>query len=95
MIRTYELMVVVRPDFAADDEGKRQEVIEKLVGTDGVSISSISLMGKKRLAYPIQKLSEGIYLLATLASNAIKSADIEKRSSLSTDVIRYLLLAKK
>ena len=52
-------------------------------------------MGKKRLAYPIQKLSEGIYLLATLASNAIKSADIEKRSSLSTDVIRYLLLAKK
>lgn len=93
-MRTYELMVVVRPDFAADDEGKRQDLIEKLVGTDGVSISSVSLMGKKRLAYPIKKLSEGIYLLATLSARLLKSADIEKRSGLSTDVIRYLLVAK-
>lgn len=93
-MRTYELMVVLRPEFPVDDEAKRQSVMESLVGTEGATISSISFVGKKRLAYPIKKLSEGVYLLASVQSRGIRSADVEKRASLNNDVIRYLLLVK-
>lgn len=94
MVKTYELMVVARPDFPGEDEGKRQEVIGNLVGTEGVSVTSIAFFGKKRLAYPINKHTEGVYLLATISSRSLKSADIQKRSGLTNDVIRFLLIAK-
>ena len=91
-MRTYELMVVVRPDFAADDDAKRQALVQGLIG-EGVTVGNISVMGKKRLAYAIKKQTEGVYLLATLTARGLKSADIEKRANLHNDVIRYLLTA--
>lgn len=94
MMRTYELMVVLRPEFPVDDEAKRQNLIESLVGTEGVTISSISPVGKKRLAYPIKKFTEGVYLMATVASRGLQSSDVEKRASLNDDCLRFLLTAK-
>lgn len=92
-MRTYELMVVAKSDFPVDDEARRQTLVQAMVG-DGVSISSIAVVGKKRLAYEIKKETEGVYLLATLTAQGIKSAEIEKRSNMNADVLRFLLMVK-
>lgn len=93
MTKTYELMVVARGDFSMDDEEKRKALIETLAG-ENVSVGNISIVGKKRLAYPINKQTEGVYFLATLNSRALKSSDIEKRARLNENVLRYLLTVK-
>lgn len=93
MIRTYELMLVVRPDFPVDDTKIRDSLIEKLV--KGAKIKDVTVLGKKRLAYPIRKQEEGIYLLIHVEGDSLKTGSVQKEAKLGTDVIRFLLTQKE
>ena len=64
MIRTYELMLVVRPDFPVDDTKKRDDLIAKIM--KDAQIKDVTVLGKKHLAYPIRKQTEGIFILIHL-----------------------------
>jgi len=92
-------MVVFRPDFPVDDENAIRTFLTKLTG--GAAVKNISILGKKRLAYPIKKMGvsgmqkEGVYVLATLESDGIQVARIEKEMSMGNDVLRYLLTVRK
>jgi len=89
MKRQYELMVVTKTTFPFDDEKKRTELLEKLIGSDA-SVIDHTLLGKKQLAYPIQKHEDGVYILANVEGN-IKVSEIEKVVNLGEEVLRYLL----
>lgn len=93
MMRTYELMLIVRSDFSVDDEKKRNSLIEKLV--KGAKIIDVTVVGKKHLAYPITKQTDGIYVLSHLQGNSIKNSDIDREAKLNDDVIRFLLIQKE
>jgi len=93
MIRTYELMLVVRPDFPVDDTKKRDELIGKIV--KGATIKDVTVLGKKHLAYPIRKQTEGIYLLIHVKGDSLKIGDIQKEAKFGADVIRFLLTQKE
>lgn len=92
MNKAYELMVVVKPDAGVTDEKKAREVIENLMG-DRATISSVSFLGKKQLAYPIKKLNEGVYILAKIEGSKMSVHEIEKKVQLGSDVLRFLLTA--
>ncbi len=92
MTRKYELMTVFRSDVDVTEKNAK-ELIQKLVG-DGVTVVDVTFMGKRTLAYPIQKKTEGIYVLSNLTGNIIVH-DIEKRVQLGAEVLRFLLTVKK
>ena len=48
------------------------------------------MRGKRRLAYPITKHKEGIYVQLSHKGNGQQVATLEKAMRLSEDVIRYL-----
>lgn len=91
-MRQYELMLVLVPGFDATDEKKAGELVKLLVGN--ATIQSLTMMGKKRLAYPIRKQTEGVYVLVSLEANGLKISDIERQTQLGTDVLRFLLTVK-
>lgn len=92
-MRQYELMVVFAPTVDEKDTKKLEESVKKLVG-DGASVSEVTILGKKSLAYSIQKQTQGVYVLATIAVDGLRVSDIEKRMKTGTDVLRYLVTAK-
>lgn len=89
MNRSYELMVVLDPK-ADVTEKTAAEVVAKMIG-DAVSVTSVSLLGKKLLAYPLKKNNEGIYILAKLKGAPLHVGEIEKKIRMGTDVLRFLL----
>lgn len=91
MQRVYELMVVIRPDFGLEEKEVR-DLIEKLIGDR--KMKDLTIMGKKRLAYPIKKRTEGVYAVATVAGSPLKVVELEKQMKMGSDVLRYLLIAK-
>ena len=93
MIRTYELMLVVRPDFPVEDVKKRDDLIGKIM--KDAKINDVTVLGKKHLAYPIRKQTDGIYILIHCTGDSIKTGAIEKEAKLGTDVIRFLLLERE
>lgn len=92
MTRVYELMLVLRPDFGGDEKQTR-DLVAKLIGDR--KIKEFTLMGKKRLAYPIKKQTEGVYVVATFEGGAMDIGAFEKQIKLGTDVLRFLVTVKE
>ncbi len=91
MKRSYELMLVFRPDTDVTDKNASDK-IGKLVG-EGVAVDSVSILGKKTLAYPLAKQKEGLYVLAIL-SGQMTVPVLEKRVQLDGSVLRFLVTTK-
>lgn len=92
-MRTYELMLVLAPSVDPTAVQTISDLVKKIVG-ETVAVSDMIVLGKKRLAYPIKKKTEGVYVVMTLSGNGIKTGDIEKQTRLNETVIRYLLTVK-
>ena len=92
-MRKYELMVIFAPTVEVTDKSAK-EMVEKMVGTQA-TVNDVTLLGKKKLAYEIKKFSEAIYVTAQLEGEHVIVSEIEKKVQMGTDVIRYLLIAKK
>ncbi len=95
IMRTYELMVVVKNDFAHEDEKKRTAFVEKLLTEQQYSKLTVDDFGKKELAYEIEKQKEGCYLLATIEAETMNIARLEQQVKLTENVLRYLLTKVK
>jgi small subunit ribosomal protein S6 len=86
----YELAVVLNAKI--EDEA-RAEVLEKvkaLVERAGGTISDVDEWGRKKLAYEIQKMSEGFYYFIHFEAEATAPAEIESRIRIMDNVLRYL-----
>ncbi len=92
MMRAYELMVVLRPDFGLEEKAVR-DFVQKLIADR--KITEFTIMGKKRLAYPIKKQTEGVYVVATITGKAVDIGAFEKQITLGRDVLRFLLTVKE
>lgn len=91
-MRKYELMYIIKPNL---EEEAVKAVIERFQGiaTDnGAEIESLKEMGKKRLAYEIDKLREGYYVLMNIVSNSEAVSELERLLKINEDVIRYLIV---
>ena len=90
----YELGIVVRADL--DDESFQAEMtrvkglIERFEGT----IEKVDEWGRRKLAYPINKLTEGVYTFITFSSPANAPRDIEDRLRIMENVLRFLIIRK-
>ncbi|MGI6685502.1 MAG: 30S ribosomal protein S6 [Bacillota bacterium] len=91
-MRAYEAMYIIRPDF---DEEKVQATVEKyssLIQNNGGELVKVDLWGKRRLAYEINKIREGYYVLVKFNGVPETPAELERNFKISDDVIRYLIV---
>ena len=91
-IRPYEVTFIVRSDM---DEAAFTAVVDKVKGwitTAGGSITQTNVWGRRRLAYPINKLTEGQYVLLLADIPAQALAGLERDLRLSEEILRFLLV---
>ena len=91
----YETMYILRPDIAEDEVNKHIEKYNALLESMGGKILDSQMRGKRRLAYPIAKNREGIYVQLSHQGDGQHIAKIEKAMRLSEDVIRYMTIKQE
>ena len=91
----YETMYILRPDIAEDEVTQHIEKYNKLLESMGGAILDSQMRGKRRLAYPIAKNREGIYVQLSHQGDGQHIAKIEKAMRLSEDVIRYMAIKQE
>lgn len=91
-MRTYELMYVIDPRTSEQEAEAVNEAVRKLVTDNGASITKEDDWGRRKLAYPIDKQTEGRYVLMYLhAEKAFEGVpELERRLEQSDKVLRYL-----
>jgi len=90
MNRTYELMFIVRPDMAEEDQDKLISTLESAVSGSGGTVKNVEKMGKRRLAYIVRRFREGIYILLTVEGAGGLIHELERRLRVSEPVIKFL-----
>jgi small subunit ribosomal protein S6 len=91
-VRDYELMVVLDPNLDDAAIEALNTRIQTLVTQRGGTVESVEPWGRKRLAYPIGRYRDGVYILSRLQLPPNAAADIERALKLTESVIRHLLV---
>ena len=90
MNRTYELMFIVRPDMAEEDQDKLISYLENAVTSSGGQVKNVEKMGKRRLAYTVRKFNDGLYILLTFQGSGGLVHELERRLRVNEPVIKFL-----
>ena len=91
-MRKYEVIYIVKPNL---EEEKYTEIIEKynaLIQTNGGEILKTEPWGKRRLAYEIDKIRDGYYVLLHILAPVELPAELERNFKIADEVIRYLIV---
>ncbi len=91
-LRDYELTVVTKPDLAEDKLETTINNISQFITDRGGAVSEIQRWGKRKLAYPIKRYQEGIYVLGRVKMRPATGREIEANLRISEDVLRHLLV---
>ncbi len=86
----YETMYILRPDIPEEEVESHLTKYSDLIKTADAEVLDNQMRGKRRLAYPIAKHKEGIYVQLSHNGNGQHVEVLEKAMRLSEDVIRYL-----
>jgi small subunit ribosomal protein S6 len=93
-MREYEVVFIVHPDL---EETAFKEIVDRVTGwvsADGGSISKIDIWGKRTLAYPIRKKTEGQYVLLNASILPEKTVEIERNMRLTEPIMRFLVTSR-
>jgi small subunit ribosomal protein S6 len=93
-MRDYELICIVHPDL---DESAFNDIVTRIQGWitgAGGEIVKVDLWGKRKLAYPIRKQTEGQYVLIESKMEPSENAELERNLGLLEPVMRYLIALK-
>jgi small subunit ribosomal protein S6 len=88
--RTYEIMYIATPETADDDVAKLNEAIAAVVVKEGGTVVRMDDIGRKRLAYPIRKKTEGYYTLFEIEGSGSEIAELERRMRVNDAVLRFI-----
>lgn len=91
--KNYEAMFIVNANLGEEEIRATVETFTTLISANG-ELTKVEEIGKKRLAYPIMKMSEGYYVLCEFASLPDFPRELERRFNISDAVIRSLVVAK-
>ncbi len=88
----YELCVVYNPSLDEEAYANAQEGVKSVIERFGGTVENVDDWGKRRLAYEIQKLREGVYNFVVFTGSPEAPVEIEKRMRIMDNVLRYLIV---
>lgn len=92
MTHQYELMVILDPEIDERTVAPSLDKFLNVIRNDGGSIDSVDVWGRRRLAYEINKKTEGIYAVVNFTANSDATVELDRQLKLSEAVMRTKVL---
>jgi small subunit ribosomal protein S6 len=87
---TYETLFITPPNLPEDEERTAVDAFALVVTDGGGQIVTNDRMGRRRLAYPIRKFDDGVYVRFLYDAEPPISRELDRRIRLSDKVLRSL-----
>ena len=87
-LRQYEIMVILDPDLDERTVAPSLDTYLNVVRQAGGTVDNVDVWGKRRLAYEINKKSEGIYAVIDLTAEPAAVKELDRQFSLNESVVR-------
>jgi small subunit ribosomal protein S6 len=91
----YETMYILRPDLTEEQVEQSVTKYQAQITENGGDLLDTQHRGKRRLAYPILKHKEGIYVQMNFKGCGDQIAPMERSMRLSEEVLRFLTIKQE
>ncbi|ACT04876.1 MULTISPECIES: 30S ribosomal protein S6 [Paenibacillus] len=90
-MRKYEVMYIIRPDVEQENV---QAIVDKFSGiiNNGGEVTKQDVIGKRRLAYEINKIRDGYYVLVHFNATTEVVNELDRIMKITDEVIRSLIV---
>ena len=94
IMNSYETLFVISPELSED---ATKALIEKFTGliAENGELGEVSEWGRRRLAYPINDMTEGYYVLVNFKSASDFPAELERIFKITDGILREIVVAHK
>ncbi len=91
-MRKYEVMVILDPELEERTIGPSIDTYLNVIRQSGGSVENVDVWGRRRLAYEINKRSEGIYAVIDLMCEPAAVKELDRQLTLNESVLRTKVL---
>ena len=90
---SYEVLYIINPTLGEEDTAALVAKFKSLIEANG-TINEMEEWGKRKLAYPIEDLSEGYYVLVSFTSAPEFPAELDRIMKITDGIMRSLITVK-
>ena len=90
--RKYECVFIVRPNLDDESVDRAVAAVEEYIKGVGGTIISTDKKGRRRLAYEVNKMRDGFYVMTRYEAKPEAVAQVKRMMMLSEDIIRSLVV---
>lgn len=90
----YEAMYIIKPTVEAEARTALIQKFSDLLTSNGGQVESVEEPGMKKLAYEINYIGEGYYVLVNFTAEAAVPAELERNFRINENVMRYMVIRK-
>lgn len=90
-MRNYEVMYIIKPETEEEKVTAIMERFKGLVEERGAEVTKLDKWGKRRLAYEINHIKEGIYVLMQFKAESAAAAEMDRVMKINDDIFRHMI----
>ena len=90
----YEVLYIINPNLSEEDTAAVVARFKELAEGHG-SVAEVDEWGKRKLAYLINDLDEGYYVLMTFTSDPAFPAELDRLMRINPNVMRSIIVSKE
>ena len=87
-MRHYEIMIILEPSLEERTVQPSLDQFLTVVTGGGGNVDKVDIWGRRRLAYQIEKKSEGIYAVVDLTAEPATVSELDRQLNLNEAVLR-------
>ena len=89
----YELMYIINPNLSEEETAAVVEKFKALVEQNG-TLDEMEEMGKRKLAYEINDLTDGDYTLINFHADPTQIAELDRVLRITDAVVRHMIVRR-
>ena len=90
----YEAVIILKPDLGEEATAALVEKFKTLIEQRG-TVAEVDEWGKRHLAYPIDDINEGYYVLMTFTADPALPAEMDRQMRINDNVMRSMIICKE
>ena len=89
----YESIIIINPNCTEEAVKALESRFTGLINENG-KVESVEHMGKKKLAYEVQKNKEGIYMVFNFEANPDSIEELQRNYRITDDILKFMTVKK-
>lgn len=91
-MRQYELVYIIRTDLEEEATEALIEKVKTIAENNGAEVAKIDKWGKRRLAYEINDITDGFYVIMNFKGDAAVAKELDRILKITEPVLRHIIV---